>query len=159
MPAPHWTTGDIIDAQTGKANLTIGPYTFFVNPWEFRMQEQRIQTAVPTKAGVGRFSYGVQARNYTILGYFSNSGLDGLNAMQHIAPTFKKAHTERWYWMTFPFFGLNQLKVYINEVEYYVEQDMPNYIKYQLQVAEFPPATQPFVALARPGGYALTQAA
>jgi hypothetical protein len=155
MPAPHYDVGDIVDAQLGKPNLTIGPYTFFCNPWEFRVQEQRIQSLVPTKAGVGRFAYGVQARQYTISGYFSNSGLDGMNGMQQIAPTFKKAHAEMAYYLTFPMFGLTRVKVYINEVDYYVERDMENYIKYTITAVELPPAQQPYQARTQPGAYGL----
>jgi hypothetical protein len=147
--------GDIIDQQANLPNLSIGPYQFYVNPWEFRMDEQRIQYSVPTKAGVGRFSYGVAARTYTIIGTFLNSGLDGLSGLQHVAPTFKKAHNEVPYYLTYAFFGLKRVKVYLNEVEIYQEQDMVNYIKYRILAAEYPPAGAPFVQQAASPGASL----
>lgn len=155
MAGPDYTTADLIDAQEHLPNLSIGPYTFFCNPWDFHVTEQRIQTTVPTRAGVGRFSYGVQARQYQITGYTSNAGIHAIDGMGAFRPTFGKAHKDRPYFLTFAFFNITRATVYIDQFDYYVEQDMENYIKYQIQASEYPPAEPPFSAQSVPSTYGM----
>ena len=126
-------------------NASLGGHTFWINPTSIRKHYERIHKEVPTKAGIFRFDYGIQAVVYTLEGSSGNASLaeiiDRAKGMGKIMPSPANIASVALEF-NYQAMGIRKVQVYVNSYDHWMDSSMVNYHQYSMELMELPPRNQ-----------------
>lgn len=134
---PYQNFIDPLIRRGGHVMCAIDGLTFHINPSTYRQSTQRVQQMAPTRAGVVRFSYGVQAITYELEGFTGTAGVNELEAMERFRPLV--GHQDRLVTFTFPSRFREIRKVYVNRFDDSITSDMHLYNQYTIELVDLGP--------------------